>query len=333
MYEHFLPEALTALAAKGGLATVQLFSRLLQRAITITRKVAGDDKDRDYTYVTPHSLARNEIAQYGVYEALIIAVRDAALITCQRNPPLTGQVIAHHYSCRPKIFKRIALYVLSKNTDAAPKIADERLTDSDLIGQSWCEDEYAELALAYFSRLPTIRQEKIFATIDAMPDRYRDRWKENLAAAENRVPTADDERRFNIAVVREAMWKWRGALPADRKQLLDESVVELGNPDAWHERLFPPEFSPLSSVDFSSRPMDEIVMLLRSWKPSDEPVRQTITALGEELRKAVEQEPARFAESANQFADIRPIYIRRLLEGFDTKVRNNKDLTWITFWT
>ena len=117
-------------------------------------------------------------------------------------------------------------------------------------------------------------------------------------------------------------------LPAARRQLLDESVVELGDPDAWHERLFPREFSPLLSADFSSRPMDDIVALLRSWKPSSEPVRQTITALGEELRKAVEHEPARFAESANKFADIRPIYIRRMLEGFDTKAKNNEDLTW-----
>ena len=92
-----------------------------------------------------------------------------------------------------EIFKRIALYVLSKNADAAPKIADERLTDYDLIGESWCEDEYAELALAYFEKLPADRQEKIFATIDAMPERYGDRWKENLAAVENREPTAADE--------------------------------------------------------------------------------------------------------------------------------------------
>ena len=113
---------------------------------------------------------------------LIIAVRDAALIACQSNQALTEKVVTYLYSCRPKIFKRIALYVLSKNADAAPKIADERLTDYDLIGESWCEDEYAELALAYFEKLPADRQEKIFATIDAMPERYGDRWKENLAA-------------------------------------------------------------------------------------------------------------------------------------------------------
>ena len=57
---------------------MQLFSQLLQQAITITRKIADNDEDRDYTYVTPHSLSNNEMAEYGVYEALIIAVRDAA---------------------------------------------------------------------------------------------------------------------------------------------------------------------------------------------------------------------------------------------------------------
>jgi len=220
------------------------------------------------------------------------------------------------------------MHVLVRHVDAAPELATAYLSDAGLIGEGWCEDEYAELAIAQFARLSADQQQHIFATIDELPDRNRAAWRESFTAHNKIAPTAEDERRYNLAVIREASWKWREVLPPDRMQVLDDSVVDLGHPDAWRNQLFPPEFSPLTGADFSSRPIHDILTFLRSWEPSDEPVRQTITALGQQLRSAVEQEPARFAEVANEFADVRPIYVRRLLEGFDTKARNNETLEW-----
>lgn len=329
MYEHHLPSAVATLSAKDGRAAVRLFSQLLVQAANITRKTAHEDEeDRDYTYVTPHSLSTNEMAQYGIYEALIIAVRDAALMACQRKPETTDDIVSFLNSCHLKIFRRIALHVLSKNANAASDAANASLSDVALIGEGWCEDEFAELALAFFPCLSADQKQRILATIDALPDRFRARWRENFAANHGALPTAEDERRYNLAVVREATWKWREVLPAERRQLLENSVAELGNPDAWHERLFPSEFSPLTGPDFLSRPMHDILSFLKTWEPSDEPVRHTVAALGQELRSAVEKEAGRFTDAANQFADLRPIYVRRLLEGFDTKARNNERLEW-----
>jgi hypothetical protein len=329
MYEHHLPEAVKALAAKDGKATVRLFSELLVDAANITRKTLDtDEEDRDYTYSTPHPLSGNEMAQYGVYEALVIAVRDAALIACQNSPGSTPEVITYLNSCRLKIFQRIALHVLSKNADAAKDVAATLLCDAHLIGQNWCEDEYAELALAHFASLSGGQQQRIFGAIDALPDRFRARWVENFTAHNKVAPTAEDQTRYNLEVRREAMWKWRDILPPVQKRELDDSISELGDPEAWQERLFPTEVSPLTGADFSSTPLPDILAFLRSWEPSNEPVRQTISALGQQLRTAVEQAPSRFAEVAGQFADVRPIYIRRLLEGLDTKERNNEAFPW-----
>jgi len=329
MYEHHLPEAVKALAGKDGTAAVRLFSGLLVDAANITRKTLDlDEEDRDYTYSTPHPLSESEMAQYGIYEALVIAVRDAALIACQNSPSSTSEVVAYLNSCRLKIFQRVVLHVLSRHAGAAKDVAATLLCDARLIGQNWCEDEYAELALAHYTSLPAGDQQRILATIDALPDRFRSTWVENFIAHNKAAPTAEDERRYNLEVRRGAMWKWRYALSPERKRELDDSVSELGNPEAWHERLFPPEVSPLTGADFSSTPMPDILAFLRSWRPSDEPVRQTIAALGQQLRTAVEQAPSRFADAADQFVDVRPIYGRRLLEGVDTKVRNNERLLW-----
>lgn len=329
MYEHHLPGAVAALSAKNGPGAVRLFSELLLNAANITRRTAdaGED-DRDYTYSTPHPISGNQMADYGVYEALIVAVRDASLIGCEKDPSRTSEVVEYLNSFRWKIFKRIALHVLSRNATSAPELARTFLLSNEFIGQAWCEEEYAELALSYFQQLLPGDQARILATIDAMPDRHFALWKENFASHHKREPNADDERRFVLGVIQEATWKWRDALPPDRKLQLEKSAAELGDPDLWYERLFPPESSPLSEADFSSTPMRDVLAFLRSWEPSDEPVRRTITALGQELRNAVEKNPSRFADVANQFADVRPIYIRRILEGFDTKVRNRENMNW-----
>jgi hypothetical protein len=75
--------------------------------------------------------------------------------------------------------------------------------------------------------------------------------------------------------------------------------------------------------------MPEVLALLRNFVPSEEPVRYTISALGQRLREAVEQEPGRFAATAPEFAKFRPIYARRLLEAIETVVpRKEKSFEW-----
>jgi hypothetical protein len=326
MYEHHLPGAVNALAPKDGVAAVRLFSDLLRRAAHISHKIRSDDDD--YTYMTPHPLSGDQLATYGIWEALIIATRNAALLACGANPAATAEIVSYLDSRPLKIFRRLALHVLAKKAAAAPGVASALLTDKGLVGEAWCEDEYAELALAYFPRLSSADQNAIFSFIDTLPDHFRAGWRDNFTAANNRQPSADDERRYESAVLRDAMWRWRAVLPADRRRLVDKSVEELGDPDAWRNHLFPPEVSPLSAADFAARPVHDILVFLQKFVPAEEPVRQTISALGVQLRAAVEQEPSRYAERAHEFASLRPIYVRRLLEAFDSKVRNKESLYW-----
>jgi hypothetical protein len=324
MYEHHLPGAVKTLASRDGLATIRLLSDILLEAACISNKVSEDD----YSHFTPHPIADSQMARYGIWEALVIALRDAALLTCHAKLSQTDEIVRHLATQPLLIFQRVAIHVLSKNAIGAPRLAASFLTNTDLIGQSWCEDEYGELAVAYFPQLLPEQQQSVLSFIDALPDRFRGNWRERFAVNHNTTPTAEDERLYDIAVRREAMWKWRSVLPPERQRLLEESVTLLGDSENWHHRLFPPEISPLASADFAARSMQDILALLRNFVPSEAPVRHTINALGQQLRAAVEQEPGRFAEVAAAFADMRPIYVRRLLEGFETSATNGKLLAW-----
>jgi hypothetical protein len=325
MYEHHLPGAVSVLALKDGPAAVRLFSGILLEAAAISNKVPNED----YSYLTPNPLSDDQMSSYGIWEALVIGVRNAALLGCQAKPEATPEIIRYLSSQPLKIFTRIAIHVLSKNVNAAPELAAAFLTNTDFVGEGWCEDEYAELALAYFPRLSAEQQNSILSYIDTLADRGREAYRARYLAHHGTQPTGEDEHRYDSAVMQETMWKWRAVLPPERQRLLDESVKLLGEPDDLMSRLFPPEISPLTPADFQAKTIPEIIALLQNFAPSDEPDRHTISALGQQLRAAIEEQPMRFAEAATEFAALRPIYVRRLLEALETVVsKREKSLTW-----
>ena len=327
MYEHYLPGAVKALAAVDGFATLKLFSTLLIEAETIDNHF-GDEAHGDYTYVTPHPLTGSQMASYGITESLIIAVRDIALTLCATDAVNLERTARALSEFKPRIFMRLALHVLSKHANMAPALSAVMLMDASLMGESWCEEEYADLARARFPTMTPEQQDRVFRVLDAMPDRYRAGWMERFEEHEKRPPNSKEVANFDRYVMRDAVWKWREALPDARRKAVEGIAAELGDPDAWRNRFFPDEVSPLSADELSAQPIPKVVAFLQTWQPQQEPARQTIAALGQQVRIAVEQEPGRFAAAANQFIGLRPIYVRRLLEGLDSKARNGEAFEW-----
>ena len=110
MYEHYLPQVVGALGDIDSKAGVELFSDLLMKAA----QIGGKLRDGDWTEHTPHRLADSQMATYGIYDGLIIAVRDSAYLVIERVPAEIASVVSYLFDLRPRIFKRIALQVLSR---------------------------------------------------------------------------------------------------------------------------------------------------------------------------------------------------------------------------
>src|SRR5260370_1033240 len=280
----------------------------------------GDSAPDDYTHMTPHPLSNSQMATYSISDALVIAVRDAALAVCAKDAEDVVGAVNLLREFPAKIFTRISMHVLSKHANAAPELSAALLLDTNLIGESWCEDEYSELALARFPTLMGGEQERILEIIDAYPDEYRAAWAERFESHEKRPPGKADIRAFDLCVVRDAVWKWRQALPKQRREEIEEVGREFGDPDDWKNRLFPEEVSPLTGSDFTSQPIASVIIFLNAWKPEAGPARHTMSALGQQLRSAVETEPLRFMEVAAQFDSLPPIYLRSILTAFNTYV-------------
>jgi hypothetical protein len=128
-------------------------------------------------------------------------------------------------------------------------------------------------------------------------------------------------------VYRDVAWRWRAVLPPERQVELEKIAAELGDPDAWRERLFPEEESALTEEDFIERPVPTIVEFLRTWR-AEEGERRTQTALAQSLRDAVTRDPNRFAANAALFGELHPIYVRQLIAGLNNATANMKKIGW-----
>jgi len=321
MYEHHLPPIMEALTKACGEDGLCLLMDLLVQAAEISRRI-------NYEHHTLRSVSDDEMANSDPYSALISAVRRSAEMLVADDPSRMRGVITILTRNPAKIFTRLALHVLAQNPLAAPDLAETNLMNVELIEGTWGQEEYATLARAWFPSLSRDKQEALLRVVDALPDKYLDAWRERFTEHHKSAPTPDNERIYTAITVRDAVWKWRSVLPIERQQALNQTVAEHGDPEAWRHQMFPLEESPLTTADFSNRPVSETAAFLRTWSPQEQSQRQTVTALAQELRNAVGNDPNLYAASADQFIDLKPIYIRRVLEGLQNAVTNQRDFDW-----
>jgi hypothetical protein len=322
MYEHHLPSAMQALTGACGEDALRLFMALLIQAADIS---GGKIQ---YDHFSSRPVTDDDMANHDTYNALISAVRRSAGMLIAEDPTRMRRVIGILTENPAKIFVRLAVHVLAQNPTAAPDLSDAYLLNSELIEQTWARHEYAELARAWYPSLSPNNQQALLAVVDAMPNKYRAAWRARFADNHKEPPTKENERVFSVLTVRDALWDWRSVLPPQRQQMLTDIVAEFGDPDAWRHQFFPSEESPLSGEEFSTRSVLENVTFLRRWQPQSDRQLQTVTALGQELRTAVGNDPKTYASSADQFVGLKPIYIRRLLEGLQSAASNERDFDW-----
>jgi len=224
---------------------------------------------------------------------------------------------------------RIEIHVLALAPSEAPDVADRYLTDTNLIKADWCRQEYAELAKAWLSHLPPTRQQAIYDFVDSVPNKFLDTWRASFERYEKRKPTTEDDRKYRETTIRDIVWNWRDALPSNRRAALDKTVAEFGDPDAWRERSFQRDQTPLSRASMQGQAVEATVAYLEAWRPDHELQMHTAAGLANELREAVLSKPEHFSAGAAKFTRVRPLFVRHLLDGLRQPTANGVKVDWV----
>ena len=328
MYEHYLPGAAKDLADADAIATIDLICDLL-REIAVLQGRLDDAGSADFSYYLVSDLGGNP-AHRDVPAALAAAIIEAATVAIRNDPSRTKAVVARIRSHGGKLFERIAMRVVASSPEDASEVAYAYLSDETIIDAGWCRDEYAAIANAWFPTAPQAVRTRILEYIDALPDGHLDGWRKWFAEAHGRPPSPDETREHRFGTVRDVVWGWRDVLPEPRRREIEAGVAEFGDRDARRSRLFREAESPLTNAAMQLQPIDETIAFLRTWDPNvgDENRSRTTSALANELRTSVSNDPMAYSLRAERFGALQPIFLRRFLEALLQPAANGVSLSW-----
>lgn len=328
MYEHYLPGTAKELTDAAAIPTIDLMCDLL-REIAVLQGRLDDAGSGDFSNYLVSDLTSNP-AHRDVPAALAAAIIDAAAVAIRTDPAQTQEVVARIRSHSGRLFERIAMRVVASSPKEASEIAYAYLADETIIDAGWCREEYAAIAKVWFPTAPQAVRTRILERIDAPPDGHQDGWRKWFAETHGRPPSPDETREYGFGTVRDVVWGWRDVLPEQRRREIEAGVAEFGDPDARRNRLFREAESPLTNAAMQLQPIDKTIAFLRTWNPNvgDENRSRTTSALANELRTSVSNDPMAYSLKAEEFGDLQPVFLRRFLEAMLQPAANGVAVSW-----
>ncbi len=325
-YRHVIEEHFPSVVEAVGLRAVELLCDLLAKAINIGLVEVGGP---DYSHVwRPAVEDHQQNLRFTMKEDLVEAIRDMSQWLIENRPDEAKEVLEKLEARPSSIFQRIALYMLSWKPGVDPQRAAERLCDQNVFEDHALRHEYYLLAQSYFHRLEPQEQEKIIGWIEAGPDE-----QESATNWDGTRRSQEEIDKYRQWWKRDKLALFKGVLPAEWESKYEALVAEVGEPEH-------PEFisyqemrmgipSPKSAEELNEMTTPELVQFLADWEPPEDEVwGPAPEGLGQELQRAVEADPNRYAQDAEQFEGLYPTYVRNLLEGLVNACRAGNAFPW-----
>lgn len=325
-YERILKEHFPTVADAVRIDALKLICDLLEESLSIEDIPAGGP---DYSCIwRPAVEDHPQNLGYQLKENLVEAVRDTARQLIETQPDEAKQVLDELESRSFPIFQRIALYLLSARPEADEERAVERLCDRDVLEDGNMRHEYYLLAQAWFPHLEPPEQQQILGWIEAGPE------EEEAATKWDGTRHSQEEiDKYRQWWKRDKLALFEGALPAEWESKYKALVAELGEPEhpefvSYHEaRMGIP--SPKLAEELNEMTTAGLVQFLADWQaPKDEVWGPAPEGLGQELQRAVESTPDRYAQDAEQFKGLPPTYVRNVFGGLITVCRAGDNYPW-----
>jgi hypothetical protein len=316
-YERVISELVPELVPYAELGAVELAADLLQETIEGNGHA---EPPRDHAeYWRPAIDDHEENRGDDTSQAIVSALRDAAL----RLVDLNEKNLALVFDCLRKrqwhLFNRIALFVVSQQPLADLELGCELALDSTLMAEVAYSREYDQLVAAVFPHLALPEQDEYLSRVELGPA---------INATED---PARDRQRVEVWQ-RDRLSRLVEHLPKTWLATLDDLVERYGEAPVGR---FPVSVgtwsgptSPMSKEEMESMSAEAVVDFLGTWRPENEMMTPTPEGLARVLSDRVEEAPADFASLAEKIIDLDPTYVRAVLRGLEQALKNDNDLPW-----
>lgn len=210
-------------------------------------------------------------------------------------------------------FKRIVLYVISENWDVAKEVF-----------WSLIRKDGANLFSHYKFR------EDLYELLSKNQLELTDDEKEILLDIIETKLTSEDDEDLKYEQLR---WytSLREVQPFDQKHNELSSILNIPTDHYENQgkvRLRSGSISPISVDDLIEKSNEEIVDILRSFKPTDSWDGPSVEGLARVLEKAVEKEPERFADQISLYTNLPYAYLFSIFHGFIQAHEKKEDFNW-----
>jgi hypothetical protein len=325
-YQQFLERHFPHLAAASPLEAIRILCDVLRAAILLERKRWQTERD-DGMKIVREGIDQHE--QFPALEnALITALRDATVLLVEQRPEDAGSIVELLHDRNDLLFRRLELHLVT--VADAPALAERRkvlVADDDLYSNYAVEYEYEQLLERSFPALDAVDRQGILNRIETGPDEeYRqfvtDRIREEREPSEGELEEQWERWRLRrLAPIKDA-------LEGEDAERYRARVERLGEPtypeDTSRVASFVGSTTSLSADDLRAMDSAEVLAFLRDWEPQNEWHAPTREGQGQALTMVIADEPDVWAQRANDFQDVPPIYSRHLFQALESALRADR---------
>jgi hypothetical protein len=329
-YERILRSDVAVLVRLAGMRAFTLLLDLLTGALRLSQKDGEDESFEDYSFVWRPDLAHGRGFARGVSDPLTSAVVDACSSILTNNQATVAEIVAALEKGKWQLLRRISLHVLNLFGESAPELVIERLRYPGRYDGTGVSREYWSLAATHFAGIPADAQEEMLSWVEAGPDlaRVKERWEQFIGA----VVSREDLAKYGKQWRRDRLHALLDGLSGDWSKRLEELVAELGPAaDITEPTTKIGSFGQVNvqtKIELSAMAVPEIVTLLQTWQPSQEPFGEKIAGLASQLGAAARNDPLRFGNAAQQFRELDPTYVRELIQGLREPAKERDAFDW-----
>lgn len=325
-YRHFIDTTLDPLVRGQGAAALELFANILDRTLVLARRDREVGSD-DFSYIWKPTIESGEDADHEPKGHLVAAVRDASRELVGQGTASLRTVVDLLLDHEFTVFRRIAYYLVAQSVEMDPELAKELVADLDAFDDYRVRHEFALLMREAFGLLDYAAQAALMDFIETGPDLGSRRLRYTEETGEQ--PTSELVRTWT------ARWQLQqlnmlDPLPPDWAARRRSLEAELGPVEElpFSSRSWVGPTSPRTSEELNELAVDDAIAYIASWAPSGVWASPSPEGLSRALSGAVEAEPERWADAADQLKGLTPSVVRALFSGLRQTAETRTDFSW-----